>query len=243
VVGITRLTLSLKSVVRHMRWWLNNQSLRSEYLSQVFHPNERPVEYAFVFHQLTIAAPQSVLDIGTGTTALPHLMRTCGYLVTAIDNVHDYWPAGMVNRHYHVINDDILNSQLSGKFDFITCVSVLEHIPAHELAVRSMFSLLNPGGRILLTFPYNETTYIDNVYHLPEASYGQENPFICQVFSRKQLDAWLEQNQAVLLTEDLWRMFSGEFWTFGHRLLPPTQVSLPKQHHLACILLGKSPLE
>jgi SAM-dependent methyltransferase len=236
------LTAPLKSVAHRLNWWFYDRTLRSEYLSQVFRPNERPVEYAFVFQQLAYAAPHSVLDVGTGTTALPHLMHSCGYLVTAIDNVRDYWPARMVNRHYHVINDDVLNSKLSMKFDFITCVSVLEHIPVHEQAVRSMFSLLNPGGRLLLTIPYNETTYVDNVYRLPEAGYGRENPYVCQVFSRNQLDAWLEQNQAVLMTQELWQMFSGEFWTFGQRLLPPRQVSLPEAHHLACLILGKSPM-
>lgn len=38
-------------------------------------------------------------------------------------------------------------------FDLITCVSVLEHIPEDEGAVRTMWSLLRPGGRLLLTLP------------------------------------------------------------------------------------------
>lgn len=38
-------------------------------------------------------------------------------------------------------------------FDLITCVSVLEHIPEDEAAVRTMWSLLRPGGRLLLTLP------------------------------------------------------------------------------------------
>ena len=35
------------------------------------------------------------------------LLASCGYVVTAIDNIRDYWPNGMVNRHWHVQNDDI----------------------------------------------------------------------------------------------------------------------------------------
>ncbi|MCM2310377.1 MAG: class I SAM-dependent methyltransferase [Steroidobacteraceae bacterium] len=38
-------------------------------------------------------------------------------------------------------------------FDLITCISVLEHIPEDEAAVRTMWSLLRPGGRLLLTVP------------------------------------------------------------------------------------------
>ena len=36
-------------------------------------------------------------------------------------------------------------------FDFITSVSVIEHIPAVERAVAEMFRCLKPGGRLLLT--------------------------------------------------------------------------------------------
>ena len=46
--------------------------------------NERPVEYGFVFKKLAEIYPRSILDVGTGTTALPHLMRNCGSLVTAV---------------------------------------------------------------------------------------------------------------------------------------------------------------
>lgn len=38
-------------------------------------------------------------------------------------------------------------------FDLITCISVLEHIPADEEAVKVMWSLLRPGGRLILTMP------------------------------------------------------------------------------------------
>ena len=37
----------------------------------------------------------------------PVLLRTCGFIVTAIDNVHDYWPQGMVHRHWAVHHQDI----------------------------------------------------------------------------------------------------------------------------------------
>mgnify|MGYP003681945001 CR=1 FL=1 len=47
--------------------------------------NERPVEYSFKFRSHKSLYPKKVLDVGTGKTALPHLMSTCGCLVTAID--------------------------------------------------------------------------------------------------------------------------------------------------------------
>lgn len=38
-------------------------------------------------------------------------------------------------------------------FDLITCISVLEHIPADGEAVERMWSLLRTGGRLVLTLP------------------------------------------------------------------------------------------
>jgi SAM-dependent methyltransferase len=38
-------------------------------------------------------------------------------------------------------------------FDLVTCISVLEHIPEDSGAVRAMWSLLRPGGRLVLTLP------------------------------------------------------------------------------------------
>ncbi len=38
-------------------------------------------------------------------------------------------------------------------FDLVTCISVLEHIPEDRRAVEAMWSLLRPGGRLILTLP------------------------------------------------------------------------------------------
>jgi SAM-dependent methyltransferase len=38
-------------------------------------------------------------------------------------------------------------------FDLITCISVLEHIPEDKTALETMWSLLRPGGKLILTLP------------------------------------------------------------------------------------------
>jgi SAM-dependent methyltransferase len=45
-----------------------------------------------------------------------------------------------------------------GTFDLITCISVLEHIPSDRDAVDKMWSLLRPGGRLILTLPCRNQT-------------------------------------------------------------------------------------
>lgn len=201
--------------------------------------NERPVEFRFVFQHLAALCPKTVLDVGTGVTALPHLMRNCGFLVTATDNIRDYWPAGMINRHYHVIQDDITDTHLSGPFDFVTCVSVLEHVKDHRAAVRSMFSLVRPGGHIIITCPYNEERYVRNVYELPDTTVTAKYPFITQAFSRAEVEGWVRDNRGEPVEQEYWQFFTGEYWTCGERLCPPVRTTRDGKHQITCLLLRK----
>lgn len=213
---------------------------RQEFESQAFKLfNERPIEFSFVFRKLREIYPHTILDVGTGTTALPHLMRNCGCLVTATDNVRDYWPSGMLNRHYHVINDDITKTRLSATFDLITCISVLEHIQNPDDAIRNMFSLLNPNGHLILTCPYNERSYVRNVYELPGSSYGKGTLYITQSYSRGELDRWVLKNNGAILDQEYWQFWEGDHWTVGKQVIPPKKVTADDRHQLTCIHIRK----
>lgn len=210
---------------------------RREYRHQRFkRHNERAVEFAFVFRKLSEVCPHEALDVGTGTTALPHLMRNCGPLVTAIDNVTDYWPHGLVNRHYHVIDDDITEPTLTARFDLITCISVLEHIEAADRAVASMLGLLRLGGHLLLTFPYTEDSYVRSVYDLPGSTNVLERSYITQSFSRANVDRWLEATPgARLIEQEYWRFWTGDHWTVGEKVLPPQRATADSSHQISCL--------
>jgi SAM-dependent methyltransferase len=169
------------------------------------------------------------------------LIRNCGPVVTATDNVRDYWPDGFVNRHFHVIDDDIRRTRLQGKFDLITCVSVLEHIREHDAAVRSMFHLLRPGGHLVVTFPYTESSYVPNVYDLPASFVREKYPFVTQSYSRAEIDRWVADNGAELVEQEYWRFFDGEHWTCGSPVEPPMKVGRGELHQLTCVLFRKTP--
>lgn len=213
--------------------WMNKR----EFKYQPYSFNERAVEFSFVFKQIARIYPQRILDVGTGTTALPHLLYNCGFLVTAIDNIKDYWTSGMYNRHYYVINDDITNTQLVDKFDLITCVSVLEHITNFDAAIRGMFKLLNPNGYLILTVPYTESKYVENVYALPKSNAGKDIPYVTQSFSRNELNGWLKDSGGTILEQEYWQFWDGDFWTVGNKLIPPKKVGINERHQLSCLLL------
>jgi len=223
------------------RWYITPVLLADWKWSRYKHINERTIEFAFAFKWLSKICPIKVLDVGSGTTAWPHIMANCGFGVTAIDKIKGYWKGGFFNRHYYIIHDDITKPKIAKQFDLVTCISVLEHIPDHKAAVRGMFELLNPLGYIVLTFPYNETRYVDNVYKLPDAGgYGKGAAFICQVFSRNEIDNWLQENRGTIIEQEYYEVFTGDLWAFGKRIYPPRKVKKQERYHLTCLVIQKT---
>jgi 2-polyprenyl-3-methyl-5-hydroxy-6-metoxy-1,4-benzoquinol methylase len=232
--------IMLKNVIHALGRMYIQKIVENEALSQNFKKhNERPIEYRFVFDCLTQLRPLTVLDVGTGTTALPSLIANCGCMVRAIDNIRDYWPTGMVNRHWQVINDDIRKPKTTDSFDMITCVSVIEHIDRPAKAFKSMITLLRPGGHLVLTTPYNELRSVANVYSLPGAAYGQDLPYICRSTSRREVDEWLQETGSEIVSQELWQFWTGEVWTQGTPLPVPRRVSRGEPHQLTCLLIQR----
>lgn len=201
--------------------------------------NERTVEYGFVFACLARLAPRTVLDVGTGATALPSLLETCKYQVTAIDNIKDYWPRGMFNQHFHVINDDITHSKMSQQFDAVLCISVLEHVAEYERALTTMASLTRPGGHIIITCPYNENIGSANVYE-EQGSYGKGAHIICRQFTQGDFQEWLARSRATIINQEWWQFFDSNYWSCGRLVMPPNPVSPNQQHQHTCMLIRKA---
>ena len=212
---------------------------RSEADGQRFRKhNERPIEFGFVMAALARLRPRTVLDVGSGTTALPSIMASCGCVVTATDNIEDYWPNGMVNRHWHIRHDDILKSSITETFDLVTCVSVLEHITDARQAVSGLIERVTTGKHLVITTPYNERRGVPNVYELPDAAYGKTASFICRSHCRADLDAWLSMG-LTLVEQQHWRVFSGDVWAQGEMLPEFEQTAAEREHQLTCLLLRK----
>ena len=67
------------------------------------------------------------------------------------------------------------------------------------------------GGHRILTFPYCEQSYAENVYKLPGSGVKEEYPFVTQAFSRNEVDAWLHDNGGELVEQEYWKFFTGEY--------------------------------
>jgi len=219
---------------------INGCVCSAEYSRQKFTVhNERPIEYRFALDCLARRLPVSVLDVGPGTTAWPRILHGCGFQTTAIDKMRDYWPWGMVNRHWKVLEVDITDLKgFHGPFDAVTCISVIEHIEDHETAVRNMLSLLAPGGQLIITTPYNHSESCPNVYLRKDAVYGQNFKIICRSSSASDIEKW-QQLGARLKRIEMWRLFSGPVWATGERVAWRQVQSEDEPHQLGCFEFEK----
>ena len=201
--------------------------------------NEGAVQYPFALRALTNCAAHDILDVGTGTSAWPQLLVGSGFRVTAIDEITGYWgPAGFFNRHFYVQRGDIRRPNQSAAYDAVTCLNVMSTIVDDRVALAGMLAALRPGGRMVLSFPYNEATHVANVYELPEAGYGQGARYRCRIYSRADVDAWLEQCGVEVIEQEYYRMFRGELWTMGGRDTP-RQVPVTERHHFTAVVLRR----
>lgn len=201
--------------------------------------NERATEYSFSFKHLQKLCTGKLLDIGPGKSSWPHILSTCGFDVKAIDKQDGYWNS-YFNRHYRIVNDDITNSKMNEKYQFATCLSVLEHIPDHRAAMVNTHNLLEKDGYLILTFPYNETEYHQNIYKHPQAGYGKNANFITQVYSRNEINDWLAHTSFKIIDQEYYQVFTGKYWTMGERVTPCLRTNNTNLHHLTCILLQKT---
>ncbi len=90
-----------------------------------------------------------VLDVGVGTWVYPRqlLQGRCEYTSTDC----------FEHPNVDVVSDiEALTAVFpENSFDFILCTDVMEHVARPWLAVRQIYALLKPGGRLLLTTPFN----------------------------------------------------------------------------------------
>ncbi len=126
----------------------------------------RRLEYSFVLDALVsyLQPGMRYLDAGSGATPLAHAIAQLGVAAEACDG-----DTGLVARLQALPTAQIYGSRVGysaqdltrtqfadNSFDAISCVSVLEHIPApyDQRALRELLRILKPGGLLVLTVDY-----------------------------------------------------------------------------------------
>lgn len=97
----------------------------------------------------------NLLDIGCGIGYFLSLAKKDGYDVMGTDI--SKWVANYVKEHHgiKVVSGNFLELKLpENYFDVITMWQVIEHLPQPNLFLKKIFTLLNPGGILVIATPH-----------------------------------------------------------------------------------------
>ena len=153
-------------------------------------------------------ASRKVVDIGCGGGILAESMASAGAAVTGIDMADG--PLTVARLHqlesgmevdYRQATAEELASQHAGEFDVVTCLEMLEHVPAPHEVIRSCAELVKPGGDVFFsTINRNPKSFVfaivgaEYVLKLLPAGTHEYQKFI----RPSELDAWARDAGLVL---------------------------------------------
>ncbi|WP_455209257.1 bifunctional 2-polyprenyl-6-hydroxyphenol methylase/3-demethylubiquinol 3-O-methyltransferase UbiG [Kaarinaea lacus] len=101
---------------------------------------------------------KKVIDVGCGGGILAESMAQRGAIVMGIDMGEA--PLNVAKLHsletgvdvdYQQINAERLAEQLTGQFDIVTCMEMLEHVPDPSKTIAACAKLAKPGGQIFFS--------------------------------------------------------------------------------------------
>lgn len=99
-----------------------------------------------------------VLDVGCGAGLLSEAIARNGARVTAIDLAPELVKVARLHRlesgvpvDYRLQSTESLAAEMPGRFDAVTCMEMLEHVPDPAAIIRACATLLKPGGRLFLS--------------------------------------------------------------------------------------------
>lgn len=98
-----------------------------------------------------------------------------------------------------------------------------------------MRNLVDPGGHLLLTMPYNESAGVARLTDLPNFRGGAYGA-ITRIFCRPDLNRWQERHAWTLSSQEYYRVYSGPYYGVGDLVVPPQRVERHQLHHLTCLV-------
>jgi len=132
------------------RWWDPDGDFRP--LHQI-----NPLRLDYIRQRANLDGGK-VLDVGCGGGILTESMAAKGALVTGIDMAEK--PLAVARLHQHETGAEVeylrttaeaLAAQRAGEFDVVTCLEMLEHVPAPQTVIAACTALVRPGGDVFFS--------------------------------------------------------------------------------------------
>jgi 2-polyprenyl-6-hydroxyphenyl methylase/3-demethylubiquinone-9 3-methyltransferase len=142
------------------RWWDPAGEFRP--LHQI-----NPLRLAWIDGRARLAGKR-VLDVGCGGGVLAEAMARAGAQVTGIDLAEKPLRVAQLHRlesgvavEYELISPEALAEREPGRYDVVTCMEVLEHVPDPASTVRACGQLARAGGDVFFaTINRNPKAYL-----------------------------------------------------------------------------------
>ena len=142
------------------RWWDPNSEFRPLH-------DINPARLAWIDGHAGLKG-KHVIDIGCGGGLLSEGMAALGAQVTGIDlsekalgiaRLHLYETGHVVD--YRLISAEAMAAEAPSRFDLVTCLEMLEHVPDPASTVAACARLVKPGGQVFLsTINRNPKAYL-----------------------------------------------------------------------------------
>lgn len=111
-----------------------------------------PIRLKFIMDQTSLQN-KHVVDLGCGGGILMEALAEAGAIVTGVDlnetaltQARQHAELKQLNIDYQLENIETFSQNHTGKFDLVTCMEMLEHVPDPESIIASAARLLKPGG-------------------------------------------------------------------------------------------------
>jgi len=132
------------------RWWDRNSEFKPLH-------DINPLRCGFIDSKVQVVGKQ-VLDVGCGGGILSEALAQRGAKVTGID----MGDAPLAVARLHLLESDLdvryekaeagaYAQHYPGRFDVVTCMEMLEHVPDPAAIVAACFALLKPGGDLFVS--------------------------------------------------------------------------------------------
>lgn len=142
------------------RWWDPTSEFRP--LHEI-----NPLRLEWINARAPLAG-KAVVDIGCGGGILAESMARKGANVTGIDlsekalkvaDLHSLESG--VQVRYEMISAEDLAAREAGRYDIVTCMEMLEHVPDPAAVVKACATLVKPGGHVFFsTINRNPKSYL-----------------------------------------------------------------------------------